>query len=64
MRHARPARTAPTGLNLRQAGRYLGISPSTVKLYLQAGTLRGFQRGRVWRIPPAELDALMRARAT
>lgn len=47
-------------LTPEEAAEVLGISVGTVYRKLQSGDLAGFQLGRQWRIPPAELEKLWR----
>ncbi len=42
-------------LTVEQAAERLQIHQETVRRHLQAGTLRGIKRGRVWRVPEAAL---------
>lgn len=41
-----------------EAAEVLGLTVGTVYRKLQSGDLAGFQLGRKWRIPPAELEKL------
>ena len=45
-------------LTPEEAAEVLGISLGTVYRKLQSGDLAGFQLGRQWRIPPAEIEKL------
>jgi excisionase family DNA binding protein len=42
-------------LTIEQAAERLQLHPDTVRKQLQRGDLRGFKRGRVWRIPESAL---------
>lgn len=42
-------------LTVEQAAQRLQVHQETVRRHLQAGTLRGIKRGRVWRVPEAAL---------
>jgi excisionase family DNA binding protein len=45
-------------LTPEEAAEQLGVGVATVYRKLQSGDLAGFQLGRQWRIPPAELVKL------
>lgn len=45
-------------LTPEEAAEALGVGVGTVYRKLQSGDLAGFQLGRQWRIPPAELEKL------
>jgi excisionase family DNA binding protein len=47
-------------LTPEEVAEYLGVGVGTVYRKLQAGDLAGFQLGRQWRIPPAEVEKLQR----
>lgn len=46
-------------LTPEETAEVLGISVGTVYRKLQSGDLAGFQLGRQWRIPPAEIHKLV-----
>jgi excisionase family DNA binding protein len=41
---------------LKEAADRLGLAPSTLRVQLHRGKLRGVKRGRDWWITPAEVD--------
>jgi excisionase family DNA binding protein len=43
-------------MTLTEAAERLGVSPSTLRVQLWKGKLRGTKRGRDWWITPAEVD--------
>lgn len=48
-------------LTVRQAATRAGVSPATVRGWLQGGKLKGRRAGNRWRIEAGELDAYLRA---
>ncbi len=42
-------------LTVEQAAERLQVHRETVRRHLQAGTLRGIKRGRLWRVPESAL---------
>jgi excisionase family DNA binding protein len=48
-------------LDLREAGRFLGLCTRTVVREIQRGKLRAFRAGRKWRIQMSELRRYMEA---
>jgi excisionase family DNA binding protein len=47
-------------LTPEEAAEVLGLSVQTVYKKLNSGDLAGFQLGRQWRVPPAEIEKLRR----
>jgi excisionase family DNA binding protein len=43
-------------MTLQEAAERLGLSPSTLRVQLMNGKLRGVKRGRDWWITPSEVD--------
>jgi excisionase family DNA binding protein len=43
-------------MTLKEAADRLGVAPSTLRVQLRNGKLRGVKRGRDWWITPAEVD--------
>lgn len=54
----------PDYLTPEAAAEVLGVSRGTIYKKLQSGDLAGFQLGRQWRIPPAELVKLIQREMT
>jgi excisionase family DNA binding protein len=48
-------------LDLREAGRFLGLCTRTVIREIQRGRLRAFRAGRTWRIQMSELRRYIEA---
>ncbi len=50
----------PLAVDIGEAGRLLGISPHTVRLYVRQGKIRAVRFGRRLSIPMAEIERLAR----
>jgi len=50
-------------LTHEEAAEVLGLTVGTIYRKLRSGDLAGFQLGRTWRIPPAELEKLRQREA-
>jgi len=53
----------PEVMNLRQASRYLGLSPDTLYKYVSENSVPVFRLGNRWRFNKSVLDAWMEKRS-
>ncbi len=53
----------PEVMNLRQASRYLGLSPDTLYKYVSENSVPAFRLGNRWRFKKSVLDTWMEKRS-
>lgn len=49
--------------SIPEAGRRLGVSPSTVQRIINSGELLAYLIGKQWKVPESAIDEYLRARS-